>query len=138
MKRSMICLLAAVPLVILAVCWFSHPVPAKADIPAGSEAERLAWLASQGLSCVPVAEAPVTIPADVRSVPADYAALQETLGLPFASHAGEDGMLYTYYTEGSDPPFYAELLTADGVLVGAQGYHPYDGITRDLQGASAG
>ncbi len=134
MKHKMTLLLAVLPLLLCAGLLLLRPEQEEAGIPAADEAVRLAWLESQGLSCEPVSSAGVTIPLHMDGTYASYAALQQALGLPLAAHSGESGMLYTYYVKGSDPPLYAELLTADGILIGAQCYFPHDSITRDLQG----
>ncbi|MBR4320593.1 MAG: DUF4830 domain-containing protein [Oscillospiraceae bacterium] len=106
--------------------------PAVESISVSSEAERSEWLMLQGWNAELLTTRLVTVPAELNEFCTDYALLQSKLRLPFAQYAGKHGVLYTYRLENS--ALYAELLTADGVLVGAQCYHPEQHKTLDMQG----
>ncbi|MDE6088155.1 MAG: DUF4830 domain-containing protein [Oscillospiraceae bacterium] len=122
------------------------------QIPAVTEDDRSAWLLSQGWEGELHSSRPVVIP-DISNIldsgnPGNsdnfnhYISLQEMQNLPFAEYAGAHGIVYIYELNSSDydqspetPVLYAELLTADGILVGAQCYHPgQDSQTLDMQG----
>ncbi len=137
MKRCIKYLLAVPPLLICAaaVC-FSHSNPHSKHlkIPAATESERLSWLASQGLEAEKLTSQAVTVPMDFSGVYAAYAALQTSQLLPLAAYAGERAVCTTYEIRESEPLMYAELLTADGILIGAQCYHPEEGKTLTMQG----
>ena len=100
--------------------WMSRP-PEPKMIPAGTEDERLAFLNSLGIEGMLLSEQRVTVPGE-DAVFADFAALQRLQMLPLAAHTGEAGTVYTYRIAGSS--FRAELLCADGLLIGAQLYLP--------------
>ena len=120
-------------LLCLAALWWSHRnVPA--EIPAATETQRLQWLQAQGLAAEFLAFEMVEIPVDFSGNYADYAALQEMQEMPLADAAGKSGVLYTYQVADSEPPLYAELLTADGILVGVQCYRPTESRTLTLWG----
>lgn len=122
---------------ILAVC-LSHSGTSGKDavqqIPAADEAARLSWLAARGLDCEAVSSRAVTVPLDFSGVYGDYAALQEALCLPLEAYSGQRAVLYTYQVKDSEPLLYAELLTAEGILIGAQCYRPEESATLDLKG----
>ncbi|MDE5767987.1 MAG: DUF4830 domain-containing protein [Oscillospiraceae bacterium] len=125
------------------------------QIPAVTEDDRSAWLLSQGWDGTLHSSRPVVIP-DISDIPDSgnpgnsdnfnnfnkYIALQEMQNLPFAQYTDAHGIVYIYELNASDydqssenPVLYAELLTADGILVGAQCYHPgQDSETLDMQG----
>ncbi len=137
MKRCVKYLLILPPLLLcgLALC-LSHgsPVGTATEIPAATEDERIRWLASQGLRAELLGSQTVTVPLDFSGSYAGYAALQEHLQLPLAAYAGEAAACITYKITDSEPQMYAELLTANGLLIGAQCYLPEEGVTLDMQG----
>lgn len=137
MKRCVKYLLILPPLFLcgLAVC-LSHGDPAgtAAEIPAATEDERMRWLASQGLQAAPLRSQAVTVPSDLGGSYTCYAALQEHQQLPLAAYAGKTATCITYEVTDSEPQMYAELLTADGLLIGAQCYLPEEGVTLDMRG----
>lgn len=111
-----------------------HSGDAQQEIPAVTEEQRLQWLAVQGLPAELLHSEPVTIPPQCSGSYEAYAALQEAQGLPLAAHMGGSAECFTYEITDSDPLLYAELLTADGILIGAQCYHPEDGVTLTMEG----
>ncbi len=123
-------------LCITAIC-LSHAGSSSMEplqVPAADETARLAWLSDHGWQCEAVSSQAVIVPTDFSGTYMDYAALQETLHLPLEAYSGQRAVLYTYYIKGSEPPLYAELLTADGFLIGAQCYHPEESVTLNMQG----
>ncbi len=137
MKRYLKYFLIAPPLLLCAaaVCLSHESGNAKQDIPAATSAQRTQWLAMQGISAQEIHAQQVTIPAEFTGSYAVYAALQDVQELPLAVHAGECATCITYRVTEREPLLYAELLIADGVLIGAQCYHPEEGITLTMQGA---
>lgn len=101
-------------------------------IQAVTEADRSAWLMLQGWSGELLSSRPVTIPEEFPESCAEYTSLQLRLRLPLTEYAGAHGVVYTYKLENSD--LYAELLTADGLLIGVQCYYPEEHITRNMKG----
>ena len=137
MKRYAKYLLIAPPLLICtaAVCLCrSSSGDAQQEIPAASEEQRAQYLAMQGLHAKVLYAEPVVIPWEFGGCYAEYAALQEFQQLPLAGYAGRSASCITYEVTDSDPLLYAELLTADGILIGAQCYHPEDGQVLTIQG----
>lgn len=137
MKRCLKYLLAVPPLLLCAaaVCFSHSNTQGKhLKIPAATESERLSWLASQGLEAERLSSQAVTIPMDFGGTYAAYAALQAAQLLPLTAYAGERAVCTTYEIRESEPLMYAELLTADGILIGAQCYHPEEGVTLTMQG----
>ena len=135
MKKYLKYLLILPPAVLCCVAVIlSHQkkIPAVETIPVSTEEERSEWLMLQGWNAELLNSRLVTVPAELNENCTDYTLLQEKLRLPFAQYAGKHGVLYTYRLENS--ALYAELLTADGILVGAQCYHPEKGRTLDMQG----
>lgn len=135
MKRYLKYLLLLPPAVLCcAAVILSHQkrMPAFETIPAAAEADRTEWLMLQGWNAEFFTSRLVTVPAEYNEICTDYTVLQTKLHLPFTQYAGKHGVLYTYRLENSE--LYAELLTADGILVGAQCYHPEQGKTLDMQG----
>ena len=59
---------------------------------------------------------------DEDAVYTDYASLQRVQNLPLDRFAGKRAVLYTYTLR--DSSLCAELLIADGVIIGAQCYLP--------------
>lgn len=107
------------------------------QIRAVTEFDRSAWLLTQGWQGELQSSRAVVIP-DADSGNPDqnyqnYIQLQAQQNLPFTDYAGTNGILYTYALK--DSGLCAELLTADGILVGAQCYYPgADSETLDMQG----
>ena len=135
MKRYLKYLLILPPAILCCVAVIlSHQKksPAVESISVSSEAERSEWLMLQGWNAELLNSRLVTVPAELNDFCTDYTILQTKLRLPLAQYAGKRGVLYTYRLENS--ALYAELLTADGILVGAQCYHPEKGRTLDMQG----
>lgn len=110
---------------------FRDPVQ---EIPAATQAQQLEWLAAQGLDAEPAETQEIRIPLDFSGNYADYAALQSQLQLPLRKYAGKSALCATYRIENGTQPMYAELLIADGILIGAQCYTPEGGQTLDLRG----
>ncbi len=104
------------------------------EIPVRTAAEQCEWLAAQGLSGEEIGTQEILIPTDFSGNYADYAALQSQLRLPLKSYAGKPAQCITYRITSSEEPMFAELLVADGFLIGAQCYTPEGGRTLDLQG----
>ena len=101
-------------------------------IRAVTESDRSAWLMLQGWSGELLNSRPMTVPSEFPELYADYVNLQTKLRLPLMQYAGKHGVIYTYQLDNSE--LYAELLTADGMLIGAQCYYPEEGITLDMHG----
>lgn len=106
--------------------------PATDQIRAVTEADRSAWLMLQGWSGELLDSRPMTVPYEITELYTDYADLQTRLRLPLMQYAGKHGVIYTYQL--NDSHLYAELLTADGMLIGAQCYDPTEGRTLDMHG----
>lgn len=137
MKHFIRYMLIAPPLLICAAALcLSHRSPAQTflNIPAAAEEERLQWLAMQGIQAEPLYSETVMIPSEFDEIYADYAALQEEQMLPLSEYAGKSVSSITYEITDSDPLMYAELLTADGILIGAQCYLPEEGVTLNMRG----
>ena len=117
--------LAVLPgaLCLVAWLWLSRP-PETRQIPAGTEDERLAFLSTCGMEGALLSEQHVTVPGEDAAF-TRYIALQRLQSLPLGAHTGEQGTVYTYSIAGSS--LRAELLCADGLLIGAQMYLPEDG-----------
>lgn len=107
--------------------------PATDTIKASTEFDRSAWLLTQGWNAELLNSRAVTIPYEFENTTYQtYANLQIQQRLPLKNYTGKHGVLYTYQLENS--PLYAELLTADGILIGAQCYLPEESITLDIHG----
>ncbi|MCR4644256.1 MAG: DUF4830 domain-containing protein [Oscillospiraceae bacterium] len=130
-KAGLAVLPAAVFAAVFILC--SRPEQ-RPDIPAKTEDERLAYLASCGIEGELLSEHLVTVPGE-DAVFADYLALQELQKLPLAAHTGEAATVYTYRIAGSS--LRAELLCAGDVLIGAQLYLPEEAQGMPLSGALA-
>lgn len=127
MKRIFRYLLIASPVLLCAAAlYLSHRTDAQTYpvIPASTEEERLSWLAMQGIDAEPIASQTAVIPSDFGGIYAEYASLQKMQHLPLAEYAGENAVCTTYLVKGHEPLLYAELLSADGILIGAQCYAP--------------
>lgn len=118
---------------IFLVFYLHHRSPAQV-IPAGTQAQQLEWLAAQGIEAQQALTQEITVPVDFSGNYADYAALQELQQLPLRKYAGKSALCATYRIENGAQPMYAELLIADGILIGAQCYTPEGGQTLDLRG----
>ncbi len=139
MKRWFKYLLLLPPLLLCAaaVC-LSHSAKGRTQlryIRAETEDARLAWLSSQGIEAERISSQAVTVPRNFSGAYQNYAALQAQLQLPLKEYAGQRAVMYTYSVTGSEPLLYAELLTAEGFLIGVQCYYPEEGAVLDLQGA---
>ena len=138
MKRIFRYLLVLPPaLLCLAAVALCHraDAPAMLTVPAATEEERSAFLFSKGWQGELIASQAVRIPQSMDGAYANYAALQTYQHLPLADYAGERAVLYTYALQ--DSVCRAELLTADGILIGAQCYVPEDGAVLDMRGSAA-
>lgn len=132
MKRSVFCMLAVLPLLAGAVLLLrSRPEPPE-RIPVQTEEERTAWLRAQSWEPLSCTEQEVTVPQQMTGVYAGYAALQTYQHLPLPEYSGQRGVLYTYVLK--DTQLCAELLAADGILIGAQCYLPEESVTLDMKG----
>lgn len=119
--------------VILCGVWgFSrHDKPT--GIPAATETDREIYLFTQGWKGEPDPdERTVIVPDAADAVFAPYAALQAQQGLPVADFAGKTAQVYTYRLYQSE--LYAELLCADGELIGAMCYDPAAPEMLSIQG----
>lgn len=122
MKRWVRVVLTALPGAAAAAIWlWCCRTPEMRSIPAGTEAERLAFLASCGMEGILAGTQHVTVPGEDAAF-ARYAALQKIQRLPLAAHTGEQGTVYTYAV--ADSSLRVELLCAGDVLIGAQMYLP--------------
>lgn len=157
--KYLLILIPALFCVVVLIRNHSQKIPAL-QIPAVTEDDRTAWLLSQGWDCELHSSRIVVIPdsLDHPDHPDSgnseninnfnyYISLQESQNLPFREYAGANGIVYYYqlhpanaYQDSKNPRdagelLYAELLTADGILIGAQCYHPgEDCTTLDMQG----
>ncbi|MCR5717720.1 MAG: DUF4830 domain-containing protein [Oscillospiraceae bacterium] len=100
-------------------------------IPAETSEDREIYLFSQGWKGRELTAREITVPDTDDAVFAAYAALQETQGLPLSRYAGKRAVMYVYRLEQS--PLYAQLLVADGRLIGAMCTDP---AAHDLLGIS--
>ena len=135
MKQYLKYLLILPPAILCGVAVIlSHQkkTPATDEIRAAAESDRSTWLMLQGWNAELISSRPVTVPAEITETYAEYAHLQILQRLPLMQYAGKHGVLYTYQLENSD--LYAELLTADGMLIGAQCYRPDEGRTLSIHG----
>lgn len=99
---------------------------------AAQETDREIYLFTQGWKGEQIAAQEVIVPDGQDAVFADYAALQTAQGLPLSDYAGHSAVRYTYRLR--DAPLYAELLTADGILIGAACYDPETHVLLPIQG----
>ncbi|MDE6730853.1 MAG: DUF4830 domain-containing protein [Oscillospiraceae bacterium] len=144
-SRYLVILIPALFCAVVLILNQKQKIPVQ-QISVVTEADRSAWLLSQGWKGELHSSRPVVIPdiADNAEIPDSeisgnfnyYISLQEQQNLPFREYAGAHGIVYIYeLTNSGNPVLYAELLTADGILVGAQCYHPgQDSETLDMQG----
>ena len=99
-------------------------------IPAASETDREIWLFTQGFKGELTDTQELIVPSPEDAVFAEYAAMQAAQGYPLAQYAGQSACRYTYrLTTGG---LYAELLCADGILIGAMCFDP---VTHRMYGA---
>jgi hypothetical protein len=101
--------------------WFATP-DEPSGIPAGTGEERMLYLFAQGFKGREQSVQEITVPDVSDVVFADYAALQAAQGLPLAEYSGKPAVRYVYTLEQTD--FYAELLVADSILIGAMCCNP--------------
>jgi len=106
--------------------------PGTDTIRAAAEFDRRAWLVTQGWNAECISSRPVTVPYEITEDYQEYADLQILQRLPLTQYLGKHGVIYTYQLKDSD--LYAELLTAEGVLIGAQCYDPENPQTLDMHG----
>lgn len=132
MHKKYLKFLLPLPFLCVGAFWvFREKPPEPVTIPAGTEEERLCFLRSEGWEGTLAVSQGVIVPEE-SAFPAAYAGLQQSLGLPLAEFAGKSAVLYTYSLRHT--ALCAELLTADGVLIGAQCYDPETHCTLDLRG----
>ena len=101
-------------------------------IPASTADERLVYLFTQGWKGEEIAAGEVIIPESTGVGYAGFAELQKAQDLPLSRFAGSKAMRYTYRLAQSG--LYAELLCADGILIGAMCYDPTAGEMRTIRG----
>lgn len=118
--------------IVAVILSHKQKTPATDTIQAATEFDRSAWLVTQGWNAELLTSRAVTVPFTFDNSYQTYASLQIQQRLPLQEYAGKHGILYTYQLENS--PLYAELLTADGILIGAQCYLPEESITLDIHG----
>ena len=129
---------AAVPIVVvlllgIAVFAVLHLRGRKpAGIPASTPDERLVYLFTQGWKGEEIAAVEVMIPEPTGVGYHAFAELQAMQNLPLTRFAGRKAMRYTYRLAQSG--LYAELLCADGILIGAMCYDPLSGEMRTIRG----
>ncbi len=122
MKKAVKAVLLTVPVLFCAGALLLHSQrPEPLTIPAATETERTAFLRSCGWDASLFATQTVIVPGE-DTIYHDYAALQRVQNLPLDRFTGERAMLYTYTLR--DSSLCAELLIADGELIGAQCYLP--------------
>lgn len=126
------CALVALAGVVLAGCLKKEAPPQ--SIPAASNEERLAYLRELGwqTSADPVETLDLQLPTDLAAEYAEYLALQDQQGLPFARFGGSSATRYTYTVENY--PDYSgsvqinlyvsggELIAADMIAPGENGF----------------
>ncbi|MBE6851629.1 MAG: DUF4830 domain-containing protein [Ruminococcus sp.] len=137
MKRRIKFIFIITPLLICALAvrlCRSNPSSRMQKIPAATETEQQQWLSEQGLQTEKISVQEVTIPHDLGENYMNYAALQEHQMLPLSEHAGSRAECITYEITNAASQMYAELLVADGILIGAQCYAPENGVTLTMQG----
>ena len=129
MKRSVRYLLVLPPMLVgglaLVLCHAGRREAAMPQIPCAVEEERLSYLAQKGWHGELLGSRAVIVPDVQDAVFSDYAALQVQQHLPLAGYAGKRAVEYTYRLE--EEPLYAQLLCADGILIGAACYTPGEG-----------
>lgn len=118
-------------LCIGALALFREKTPEPAAVSVGTEEERLVFLRSEGWEGTLLSSQTVTVPAEDGAFAA-YAELQRSRGLPLDEYTGREAVVYTYSLRHTS--LCAELLTADGILIGAQCYDPETHVTLDLRG----
>ena len=101
-------------------------------IPVSTPDERLVYLFTQGWKGEEIAAAEITVPETTGVVYRAFAELQAAQDMPLARFAGCQAMRYTYRLMQSG--LYAELLCADGMLIGAMCYDPETGEMRTIRG----
>ena len=106
--------------------------PSAEAVPALTETDRNSWLMLKGWKAELLSSRIVTVPETLPETLSDYLTLQTRLRLPFSDYAGKHGTVYTYRLENSS--LYAELLTADGILIGAECYSPEKPEILDMNG----
>lgn len=132
MKTRTVCLLALPAAVLLGTGVLMMRHAPQEGIPAAQEDDRRVYLFMQGWKGDEIAVQEVTVPESDDTVFSEYAALQESQGLPLARFRGECAVRYTYQLR--DSALYAELLAADGILIGAACYDPETHVWLDIQG----
>ncbi len=123
-----------IPLFCMFLAVFLHYRNPAQEIPAETQAQQLEWLTAQGIEARQAQTQQITIPTDFSGNYANYAALQEQQQLPLRKYAGKPAICVTYHIENSAQPMCAELLVADGILIGAQCYAPERSETLTMQG----
>ena len=86
-------------------------------IPAATETDRQLWLFGQGYKGREISAEEIVVPDTEDPVFSGYAAMQAEQGLPLERYAGQPAARYVYELEQT--PLCAELLVADGQLIGA-------------------
>ena len=113
---------------VLLLCLWSEPD----GIPAASGDERTLYLFSQGWKAREETRQEITVPDCEDAVFAAYAALQARQGMPLKHYEGKRAVRYLYRLEQSE--LYAELMTADGILIGAACLDPGSHTLLDIAG----
>lgn len=101
-------------------------------IPAVTDTDRQIYLFTQGWKAEETCIREVCIPDADDPVFAEYAALQEQQGLPLAAFTGQTATRYTYRLAQSE--LCAELLCADGIVIGAARFDPATGRLYSIRG----
>ena len=114
--------LAGMGIVLCAGVWWLASPDELSGIPAGTEEERMLYLFAQGFKGREQSAQEIIVPDCSDAVFADYAALQTAQGLPLEQCSGKPAVRYVYELEQTN--LYAELLVADGMLIGAMCCNP--------------
>lgn len=125
MKRPIRYLLVLPPLLVGAAALVLCHAPRRetaVQIPCAGEEARIAYLAAKGWHGTLVGSRAVIVPDPEDLVFAPYAQMQVQQHLPLAEYAGVRAVEYTYALGEAD--LYAQLLCADGILIGAVCYVP--------------
>ena len=101
-------------------CRTGSPVPEK-EIRLESEYALEAWLNIKGWKVSSPIHTIITVPREFSGIYAEYALMQQRLGLPVDRYKGQkaDRYLFTVENYGGEVPVTAELLVKDDILIGA-------------------
>ena len=133
-KFCAVCLIAAAASVCLRSLSAAR-IPETDTVLLETDAERETWLNLHGWRVLPPERTETRIPAVWRtSAGQAWLGLQHAQGFQPEQFAGESAVRYVYPVQNTaQPELYAELLlTADGILVGAQVYSAETGLMQTV------